>query len=78
MIIDLIPNLELAMRADARPPLPPPMTRKSVSFEMGAMMGRLVAKCRKRLDKRATGALEARTEVLDNVANACMGNALVE
>jgi hypothetical protein len=37
MTIALAPYRELAARAEARPPLPPPMTRKSVSFEMGAM-----------------------------------------
>ncbi len=48
----LTPNLELAIRAEASPPLPPPMTRKSVSFEMGAMVGREVDKCRDRPDSR--------------------------
>jgi hypothetical protein len=61
MIIDLIPYLELAVRAAPSPPLPPPMTRKSVSFEMGAMVNLEVEKCLDRvssldaLDKELTG-----------------------
>jgi len=34
----LAPYMPLALRAAARPPLPPPMTRKSHSFGTGAMV----------------------------------------
>lgn len=44
--IALTPNLELAARADARPPLPPPRTRKSVSLLTGAMILEVVDKWR--------------------------------
>ncbi len=46
------------MRAHASPPLPPPMTRKSVSFDMGAMVGAEVDNCRDRAASRKVGVLE--------------------
>jgi len=57
MIMAFVPNLELAIRADARPPLPPPMTRKSVSLDMGAMLRCEVEMCRDMLAMRKVAVL---------------------
>jgi hypothetical protein len=38
--------LELAARAAARPPLPPPRTRKSTSLLIGAILNELLENCR--------------------------------
>jgi len=78
MIMDLIPYLALAMRAEARPPLPPPMTRKSVSLEMGAMTDRLVDKWREIRDRRELAVLDEGTAALRRTEKACMGNCRVE
>ena len=44
------PHWPLALRAQARPPLPPPMTRKSHSLLMGAMAVGEKEKCREMLE----------------------------
>jgi hypothetical protein len=79
MIIDLTPYFELAIRAAPRPPLPPPMTRKSVSLEMGAILGRVVDRCRDMPERRVAAVLEDMIEALNRVGKACMGdNVLLE
>lgn len=57
-IMALVPNLPLAMRAAPRPPLPPPMTRRSVSLEMGAMMREEEENCLERDANRQAVVLE--------------------
>ncbi len=56
-IMALAPNFPLAMRAAPRPPLPPPMTRKSVSLETGAMMREAEESCLERDVIRETAVL---------------------
>ncbi len=69
------PHCPLARRAHARPPLPPPMTRKSHSLLMGAMPAEETENCREILEslKSAIGALkgpEARNTVVKDSLNA--------
>jgi hypothetical protein len=44
--IVLTPYMPLALLAQASPPLPPPMTKKSHSFTIGAMILVVLEKCR--------------------------------
>lgn len=75
MIMALTPYFDEAHRAAPSPPLPPPMTRKSVSLEMGAMVKRVEAKCRERVTSRpgAVFVVEGMTERRTRTANGCMG-----
>lgn len=59
-IMALVPNFPLAMRAAPRPPLPPPMTRKSVSLEIGAMVREDEENCLEREDMREAAVSEKR------------------
>jgi hypothetical protein len=53
------PCTPLALLAHARPPDPPPMTRKSHSFVMGAMMLAEDENCRERDESLAEAVFEA-------------------
>ena len=55
--IVLAPYMPLALRAQARPPLPPPMTKKSHSFGIGAMTEDDEENCRVRVYMRFAAAV---------------------
>lgn len=54
MAIVLTPYIPLAFLAAARPPLPPPMTKKSHSLGTGAMIEIVLEKCRVKSAARRT------------------------
>jgi len=58
----LAPYLAPAARAVAIPPLPPPMTRKSISLEMGAIASDEIEKC---LDSDVTRLVAVAAAALD-------------
>jgi len=53
------PCTPLALRAQARPPLPPPMTRKSHSLVTGAMLMEEDEKCREKEESLVFAVFEA-------------------
>ena len=63
----LAPNLLAAMRAAPRPPLPAPITRKSVSLEMGAMLCGVEEKCLENVVMREAAVFEEGMVVVEYV-----------
>lgn len=55
------PYTPLALRAEARPPLPPPITRKSHSFGVGAIVVDEVENWREKADSLVFASLEGLT-----------------
>lgn len=72
MTIALVPNLALAARAAPRPPLPPPITRKSVSLEMGAMARDVCEKWREIVLIRLAAGMDESKGRLANSERGCM------
>lgn len=72
MTIALAPYRALAARAAPRPPLPPPITRKSVSLEMGAMASEVAEKWRDRVLIRPVAVAEERRGRLAKRNTDCM------
>jgi hypothetical protein len=72
MTIALAPYLALAARAAPSPPLPPPITRKSISLEMGAMASEVAEKCRERVVIRLLAAVVERRGRLAKRKTDCM------
>lgn len=75
MTIALVPYRALAARAAPSPPLPPPITRKSVSLEMGAMASEVAEKCLDRVvirpvavEERRGRLAKCRTDCMDGVS----------
>jgi hypothetical protein len=64
--------LELAARAAARPPLPPPITRKSVSLEMGAMARDVCEKWRDIVLMRLAAGMDESSGRLASNERGCM------
>lgn len=74
--IALAPYRALAARAAPSPPLPPPITRKSVSLEIGAMASEVAEKCRESALIRLADALDERRGRLTKRERGCMGGVL--
>lgn len=67
------PYLEAAALAAPRPPLPPPITRKSVSLEMGAMLITVDERCLEMVPMRPDATvLDDRTGRLAKIEIACI------